>query len=106
MNALYVKTNSIMEERKMKKSNLLTKYYEKIKLRISNKIGYIWTKKQLEGRKQQIFDHCSHPSVLFFEEDCAFRCVKCNELLVKLAGKDEFKIFCELSEIDPKSLIV
>ena len=47
---------------------------------------------------------CEHHSILFFEEDCTFRCMKCNEKLAKLKGIDEFKVFCGLSEIDPKSL--
>ena len=62
-------------------------------------------KKLLQRRKNQLKDDCVHPSVLFFEEDFTFRCMKCNEKLIKISGKDEFKLFCELSEIDPKSLI-
>lgn len=50
-------------------------------------------------------DDCIHPSVLFFEEDCTFRCMKCNKKLVRLDSLSEFKLFCELSERDPKSLL-
>lgn len=48
---------------------------------------------------------CEHLSVLFFEEDCAFRCMKCNEKLVQLKSVNEFRLFCEFAGTDPKSLM-
>ena len=48
---------------------------------------------------------CSHPSVLFFEEDCTFRCIECGEKLVRLESKFDFRIFCELSGINPENLM-
>jgi len=78
MSVLSVKTNINMEKRKMP---------DVTKLLI------------------RLFDNCNHPSVLFFEQDCTFRCMKCNEKLVKCASIDEFRLFCELSGKDPKSLL-
>ena len=61
----------------------------------------------MEKRKMpdELNDDCIHPSVKFFENECAFRCMKCNEKLVKCASIDEFRLFCELSGKDPKSLL-
>jgi hypothetical protein len=48
---------------------------------------------------------CEHLKILFYEENLAFRCIECEEELVKLASITEFRLFCELSGIDPKTLI-
>jgi len=77
MNVLSVKTNTNTEKRKM---------FDKVRARLN--------------------DDCDHPSVMFFEEDCTFRCMKCNEKLVQCKSMDEFRLFCELSGKDPKSLLV
>ncbi len=56
--------------------------------------------------KKKMSNECNHPSILFFVEDLTFRCMKCNNKLIKLSGEKEFRIFCELSGKDPKSLMV
>ena len=48
---------------------------------------------------------CRHPSVLFFEDDCTFRCMKCNEKLIRLENKFVFRIFCKLIGFDPENLL-
>jgi len=48
---------------------------------------------------------CIHLSVLFFEQDFTFRCMKCNEKLAQLESISEFRLFCEFSGKDPESLL-
>jgi len=47
---------------------------------------------------------CQHPSVLYFEKDCFWTCMKCNEKLIK-CGINEFRLFCQLSGKDPKTMM-
>jgi len=48
---------------------------------------------------------CNHPSVMYFEKESAWKCMKCNEKLVT-CGINEFRLFCHLSGKEPKSLMV
>jgi len=49
---------------------------------------------------------CEHSAILFYEEVLAFRCVECGDELVRLRSIIEFRLFCELSGIDPKTLVI
>jgi len=62
-------------------------------------------KTNINTEKRKMSDDCNHPSVMFFEEDFTFRCMKCNEKLVQCKSMNEFRLFCELSGKDPKSLL-
>ncbi len=62
-------------------------------------------KTNISMEKIKMSNECNHASILFFEEDCTFRCMKCNEKLIKCASIDEFRLFCEFSGKDPKSLL-
>jgi len=75
-------------------TKLLTPDDEIIKDRLANKHRRFVTKV------------CTHQIIKFFSEDFTFRCMKCNEKLFKLGGMKEFRVFCELSGIDPNSLII
>ena len=55
-------------------------------------------------RKSKLEYDCEHPSVLYSENESAWICLKCNEKLIK-CGKVEFRLFCELSGKDPKSMM-
>ncbi len=86
-------------------TKLLTPDDELIKQFIARKSRRKLTKKEYDKRMARLYD-CNHPSVKFFEEDFTFRCMKCNEKLVQCGSIDEFRLFCELSGRDPKTLIV
>lgn len=47
---------------------------------------------------------CEHPSVMYVEKELAWKCMKCNENLIK-CGINEFRLFCELSGKDPKTMM-
>lgn len=50
-------------------------------------------------------DECEHPTVLFFPKILYWKCMKCNEKLIRLASFNDFRLFCEFSGRDPKSLM-
>ena len=85
---------------------LLTPDDKLVKDRISRKSRRRWSPKEYERRRARLDDDdCNHPSIKFFVEDCTFRCMKCNEKLVKCNSINEFRLFCELSGSDPKTFI-
>ena len=91
-----------------KETKLLTPDDEEIKYRIENRPRPILTMKQHKKRLGRLIQKhiCKHESVLFFKEDCTIRCKKCNKKLFKLASEIEFRLFCELTGIDPKNIIL
>lgn len=48
---------------------------------------------------------CEHSAMLFFKDDFTFRCEECREVLVRLSGIEEFRLFCEFTGKDPKELL-
>lgn len=107
MSVLSVKTNINMEKRKMSdETKLLTPDDEEIKKFIARKYRRKWSQKEYEKRMARLYDDCDHPSVKFFEEDCTFRCMKCNEKLVQCDSINDFRLFCFMSGKDPESLLV
>ncbi len=72
---------------------------------LSVKTNINMEKRKLPDETKLLILDCDHPSVMFFEEECAFRCMKCNEKLIRCVSMDEFRLFCEFSGKDPKSLM-
>lgn len=91
----------------VEKNKLLTPEDKIIKKRIAQKSRTRMSLKQYSNKIARLLEtfDCNHTSVLFHTEDFTFRCKKCKKKLIRLSGKNEFRLFCELSGKDPKNFM-